>query len=198
MRLTTHCDYNDFAVLYRTNAQSRVLEEALRKRNIPYRIYGGMSFYQREIKDAIAYFRLTINPDDEEALKRVINYPARGIGNTTLSKLIERAHSQESSIWNVISDPIGHNLAVNNGTLNKLKTFKDLIDELRYEADKKNTPELAETIIKRSGIWEKVPGSYPRKRQPAKRTVEELLNGVREFCALRKEAEKNKPPYPTS
>ena len=146
MRLTTHCDYNDFAVLYRTNAQSRVLEEALRKRNIPYRIYGGMSFYQRkEIKDAIAYFRLTINPDDEEALKRVINYPARGIGNTTLSKLIERAHSQESSIWNVISDPIGHNLAVNNGTLNKLKTFKDLIDELRYEADKKNTPELAET-----------------------------------------------------
>ena len=154
MRLTTHCDYNDFAVLYRTNAQSRVLEEALRKRNIPYRIYGGMSFYQRkEIKDAIAYFRLTINPDDEEALKRVINYPTRGIGNTTLSKLIERAHSQESSIWNVISDPIGYNLAINNGTLNKLKTFKDLIDELRYEADKKNTPELAETIIKRSGIW---------------------------------------------
>ena len=107
-----------------------------------------MSFYQRkEIKDAIAYFRLTINPDDEEALKRVINYPARGIGNTTLSKLIERAHSQESSIWKVISDPIGHNLAVNNGTLNKLKTFKDLIDELRYEAEKMNTPELADTMI---------------------------------------------------
>ena len=166
MRLTTHCDYNDFAVLYRTNAQSRVLEEALRKRNIPYRIYGGMSFYQRkEIKDAIAYFRLTINPDDEEALKRVINYPARGIGNTTLSKLIERAHTQESSIWNVISDPIGHNLAVNNGTLNKLKTFKDLIDELRYEADKKNTPELAETIIKRSGIW-----IVPPKTSVGKRT----------------------------
>ena len=171
MRLTTHCDYNDFAVLYRTNAQSRVLEEALRKRNIPYRIYGGMSFYQRkEIKDAIAYFRLTINPDDEEALKRVINYPTRGIGNTTLSKLIERAHSQESSIWNVISDPIGYNLAINNGTLNKLKTFKDLIDELRYEADKKNTPELAETIIKRSGIWEKFPRIVPPKTSADKRT----------------------------
>lgn len=171
MRLTTHCDYNDFAVLYRTNAQSRVLEEALRKRNIPYRIYGGMSFYQRkEIKDAIAYFRLTINPDDEEALKRVINYPARGIGNTTLSKLIERAHSQESSIWNVISDPIGYNLAVNNGTLNKLKTFKDLIDELRYEADKKNTPELAETIIKRSGIWGEISSDRTPETSAGKRT----------------------------
>ena len=189
MRLTTHCDYNDFAVLYRTNAQSRVLEEALRKRNIPYRIYGGMSFYQRkEIKDAIAYFRLTINPDDEEALKRVINYPARGIGNTTLSKLIERAHSQESSIWNVISDPIGHNLAVNNGTLNKLKTFKDLIDELRYEADKKNTSELAETIIKRSGIWGEISSDRTPENISRQENIEELLNGVREFCALREEA----------
>ena len=189
MRLTTHCDYNDFAVLYRTNAQSRVLEEALRKRNIPYRIYGGMSFYQRkEIKDAIAYFRLTINPDDEEALKRVINYPARGIGNTTLSKLIERAHSQESSIWKVISDPIGHNLAVNNGTLNKLKIFKDLIDELRYEADKKNTSELAETIIKRSGIWGEISSDRTPENISRQENIEELLNGIREFCALREEA----------
>lgn len=191
MRLTTHCDYNDFAVLYRTNAQSRELEEALRERNIPYRIYGGMSFYQRkEIKDAIAYFRLTINPDDEEALKRVINYPARGIGNTTLSKLIERAHSQESSIWNVISDPIGYNLAVNNGTLNKLKTFKDLIDELRYEADKKNTPELAETIIKRSGIWGEISSDRTPENINRQENIEELLNGVHKFCVGRKEAGK--------
>ena len=191
MRLTTHCDYNDFAVLYRTNAQSRVLEEALRERNIPYRIYGGMSFYQRkEIKDAIAYFRLTINPDDEEALKRVINYPARGIGDTTLSKLIERAHSQEASIWKVISDPIGYNLAVNNGTLNKLKTFKDLIDELRYEADKKNTPELAETIIKRSGIWGEISSDRTPENINRQENIEELLNGVREFCVGRKEAGK--------
>lgn len=189
MRLTTHCDYNDFAVLYRTNAQSRVLEEALRERNIPYRIYGGMSFYQRkEIKDAIAYFRLTINPDDEEALKRVINYPARGIGDTTLSKLIERAHSQEASIWKVISDPIGYNLAVNNGTLNKLKTFKDLIDELRYEADKKNTPELAETIIKRSGIWGEISSDRTPENINRQENIEELLNGAREFCVGRKEA----------
>lgn len=191
MRLTTHCDYNDFAVLYRTNAQSRVLEEALRKRNIPYRIYGGMSFYQRkEIKDAIAYFRLTINPDDEEALKRVINYPARGIGDTTLSKLIERAHSQEASIWKVISDPIGYNLAVNNGTLNKLKTFKDLIDELRYEADKKNTPELAETIIKQSGIWGEISSDRTPENINRQENIEELLNGVHKFCVGRKEAGK--------
>lgn len=191
MRLTTHCDYNDFAVLYRTNAQSRELEEALRERNIPYRIYGGMSFYQRkEIKDAIAYFRLTINPDDEEALKRVINYPARGIGDTTLSKLIERAHSQEASIWKVISDPIGYNLAVNNGTLNKLKTFKDLIDELRYEADKKNTPELAETIIKRSGIWGEISSDRTPENINRQENIEELLNGVHKFCVGRKEAGK--------
>lgn len=191
MRLTTHCDYNDFAVLYRTNAQSRELEGALRERNIPYRIYGGMSFYQRkEIKDAIAYFRLTINPDDEEALKRVINYPARGIGDTTLSKLIERAHSQEASIWKVISDPIGYNLAVNNGTLNKLKTFKDLIDELRYEADKKNTPELAETIIKRSGIWGEISSDRTPENINRQENIEELLNGVHKFCVGRKEAGK--------
>lgn len=191
MRITTHCDYNDFAVLYRTNAQSRELEEALRERNIPYRIYGGMSFYQRkEIKDAIAYFRLTINPDDEEALKRVINYPARGIGDTTLSKLIERAHSQEASIWKVISDPIGYNLAVNNGTLNKLKTFKDLIDELRYEADKKNTPELAETIIKRSGIWGEISSDRTPENINRQENIEELLNGVHKFCVGRKEAGK--------
>ena len=191
MRLTTHCDYNDFAVLYRTNAQSRELEEALRERNIPYRIYGGMSFYQRkEIKDAIAYFRLTINPDDEEALKRVINYPARGIGDTTLSKLIERAHSQEASIWKVISDPIGYNLAVNNGTLNKLKTFKDLIDELRYEADKKNTPELAETIIKQSGIWGEISSDRTPENINRQENIEELLNGVHKFCVGRKEAGK--------
>ena len=171
MRLTTHCDYNDFAVLYRTNAQSRELEEALRERNIPYRIYGGMSFYQRkEIKDAIAYFRLTINPDDEEALKRVINYPARGIGNTTLSKLIERAHSQESSIWKVISDPIGHNLAVNNGTLNKLKTFKDLIDELRYEADKRTHRNWRKRLSSDRAFGERFPRIVPPKTSTGKRT----------------------------
>ncbi len=189
MRLTTHCDYNDFAILYRTNAQSRILEEALRKRNIPYRIYGGMSFYQRkEIKDAIAYFRLTINPNDEEALKRVINYPARGIGNTTLTKLIEQAHKHEVGIWEILSDPVGHALAVNNGTLNKLKVFKDLIESFKLAADQQNTDELAETIIKQSGILREITADRTPENISRQENIEELLNGVREFCALRQEA----------
>ena len=189
LRLATHCNYNDFAVLYRTNAQSRILEEALRKRNIPYRIYGGTSFYQRkEIKDAIAYFRLTINPDDEEALKRVINYPARGIGNTTLTKLIERAHESGHSVWSVLSDPVNHALAVNNGTLNKLKDFKDLIDGFRNAATHQDTADLAETIIKQSGILRDITSDRTPENISRQENIEELLNGVREFCTLRQEA----------
>lgn len=189
LRLATHCNYNDFAVLYRTNAQSRILEEALRKRNIPYRIYGGTSFYQRkEIKDAIAYFRLTINPDDEEALKRVINYPARGIGNTTLTKLIERAHESGHSVWSVLSDPVNHALAVNNGTLNKLKDFKDLIDGFRNAATRQDTANLAETIIKQSGILRDITSDRTPENISRQENIEELLNGVREFCTLRQEA----------
>ena len=187
--MATHCNYNDFAVLYRTNAQSRILEEALRKRNIPYRIYGGTSFYQRkEIKDAIAYFRLTINPDDEEALKRVINYPARGIGNTTLTKLIERAHESGHSVWSVLSDPVNHALAVNNGTLNKLKDFKDLIDGFRNAATRQDTADLAETIIKQSGILRDITSDRTPENISRQENIEELLNGVREFCTLRQEA----------
>ena len=189
LRLATHCNYNDFAVLYRTNAQSRILEEALRKRNIPYRIYGGTSFYQRkEIKDAIAYFRLTINPDDEEALKRVINYPARGIGNTTLTKLIERAHESGHSVWSVLSDPVNHALAVNNGTLNKLKDFKDQIDGFRNAATRQDTADLAETIIKQSGILRDITSDRTPENISRQENIEELLNGVREFCTLRQEA----------
>ncbi len=189
MRLTTHCGYNDFAILYRTNAQSRILEEALRKRNIPYRIYGGMSFYQRkEIKDAIAYFRLTINPNDEEALKRVINYPARGIGNTTLTKLVEVAHKHGTSIWAVLSDPAGHALAVNNGTLNKLKDFKDLIESFGLAANRQPTAELAETIIRQSGILREITADRTPENISRQENIEELLNGIREFCTLRQES----------
>ena len=189
LRLSTHCRYNDFAILYRTNAQSRTLEEALRKRNIPYRIYGGLSFYQRkEIKDAIAYFRLTINPDDEEAIKRVINYPARGIGNTTLAKLIDRAHESGHSIWNVIADPAGHNLEVNNGTIAKLNGFKELIESFRHAATRLETPELAETIIKQSGIMRDITIERTPENISRQENIEELLNGVLEFCSLRREA----------
>ncbi len=189
MRLSTHCDYNDFAVLYRTNAQSRILEEALRKRNIPYRVYGGMSFYQRkEIKDAIAYFRLTINPNDEEALKRVINYPARGIGNTTLTKLIECAHDREASIWEVLQAPVEYELAVNSGTQNKLKLFKELIEEFRHAATEQEIDSLAETIIRRSGIWAEINSDRTPENISRQENIEELLNGVREFFSLRRES----------
>ncbi len=189
MRLSSHCAYNDFAVLYRTNAQSRILEEALRKRNIPYRIYGGLSFYQRkEIKNAIAYFRLTINPNDEEAIKRVINYPARGIGDTTVTKLIACAHERQASIWEVLSAPIDHGLAVNNGTLNKLKVFKDLIEEFRHLATEMNPAQLAETIIRRSGILAEITGDRTPENISRQENIEELLNGVREFCFQRTES----------
>ena len=120
-KLAHHDSYDDYAVLYRTNAQSRILEESLRKRNIPYRIYGGLSFYQRkEVKDAICYFRLALNPDDDEALRRVINYPARGIGETTLKKLTSAAIDNVVSLWDVVCDPLRYNLSVNGGTLKKL------------------------------------------------------------------------------
>lgn len=139
MRILGGFSFNDFAILYRTNAQSRILEESLRKRNIPYRIYGGLSFYQRkEIKDAVSYFRITINPDDEEALKRVINYPARGIGDTTIKKIVQCAITQGISLWQVVSDPVSYALPVNNGTISKLLRFRDLIEGFRSEDADKN------------------------------------------------------------
>ena len=127
LKMRTADSYDEFAILYRTNAQSRRLEESLRNRNIPYRIYGGLSFYQRkEVKDAIAYFRLSVNPDDDEALRRIINFPARGIGETTVGKLTRRAMDEGISIMEVLSDPVGHGLDFNAGTLRKLKGFYDL------------------------------------------------------------------------
>ena len=128
VKMASHDSYEEFAVLYRTNAQSRVLEEALRRRNIPYRIYGGLAFYQRkEIKDAVAYFRLAVNPDDDEALKRVINTPARGIGETTLKKLVSAAIQHRVSIWQVLAEPLRYPVDVNKGTRLKLEGFITLV-----------------------------------------------------------------------
>lgn len=126
--------YNDFVILYRTNAQSRIFEEALRKKNIPYRIYGGLSFYQRkEIKDVIAYFRLAINPHDEEAIKRVINYPARGIGDTTLGKIIECGIHNDVSLWQVIATPLEYALPVNRISLIEFKNLRNLLKSLSMQ-----------------------------------------------------------------
>ena len=153
-KLTEHDSYDNYAILYRTNAQSRVLEESLRKRSIPYRIYGGLSFYQRkEVKDMIAYFRLSVNPDDDEALKRIINYPARGIGDTTLKKLHAFASQNNMSTWNVINNSPLKEVGLNSGTISKIENFKNLIQEfINDNASGSNAYELGQLIYNRTGI----------------------------------------------
>ena len=185
-------EYKDFAVLYRTNAQSRSLEEALRKKNIPYKIFGGLSFYQRkEIKDIIAYFRLVINHDDEEAFRRIINYPARGIGDTTISKIAECASNQGISYWTVISDPLGYNLPVNAGTATKLAGFRQLIEEFAAALDEKDAYSMADTIIKKSGIFNEVFQDSTPEDLTRQQNVEELLKGIHEFCSIKREEEED-------
>lgn len=188
MRMKYRCPFSDFAVLYRTNAQSRIFEEALRKRNIPYRIYGGLSFYQRkEIKDIIAYFRMAVNPSDEEALKRIINYPARGIGDTTVGKIQQCANVQNSSMWQVLVDPVGSGLSVNSGTANKLSAFKELIAGFHALVSEKNVLELAEQIVKQSGILTEVYADRSTENLSRQENIQELMNGIREFCLSRQE-----------
>ena len=161
--------YSDFAILYRTNAQSRIFEEALRKRGMPYKIYGGLSFYQRkEIKDVIAYFRLVVNPNDEEAFKRIINYPARGIGDTTVGKIIAAATENNVSLWAVLCEPLTYGLNINKGTHNKLQGFRELIEMFLKEVNEKNAYDLGTDIIRKSGIINEVcqdnsPESMSRK-----------------------------------
>ena len=182
-KLTQHDSYDEYAILYRTNAQSRVLEESLRKRNIPYRIYGGVSFYQRkEIKDVICYFRMTINPNDDEALRRIINYPARGIGETTLKKIQTAAISHQVSMWQVISNPSVYELAVNGGTLKKLGAFVSMINEFITDSQSSsNAYELAQLIYNRTGILtsllhDKTPESISKQEN-----LSELLAGIKDF-----------------
>ena len=188
MRVATASDYSDFAILYRTNSQSRIFEEALRKRNIPYRIYGGQSFYQRkEIKDVVAYFRLAVNPADEEALKRVINYPARGIGNTTVAKIVACAETHEVSLWDVVSRPVEYALGVNAGTQNKLMAFAELIRSFVEMNAAANAYDLADAVIRRSGIMTDISADRSPANMSRQENVQELLNGIQEFCSLRQE-----------
>lgn len=180
--------YSDFAILYRTNAQSRVFEEALRKSGVPYRIYGGLSFYQRkEIKDIIAYFRLTVNPNDEEAFKRVLNYPARGIGDTTLGKIKDCATDNEVSLWTVINDPERYGLAVNKGTMSKIDSFRELIDRFFKMAQGENADEVGRFIVKESGIISEVYGDSSPEGLARQENVEELVNGLSDFVQGRQE-----------
>lgn len=181
-------DFADFAVLYRTNAQSRVLEEALRKHNIPYRIYGGLSFYQRkEIKDIISYFRMVVNPHDEEALKRVINYPARGIGNTTLSKIIEAATEYNVSPWTILSEPLEYALPVNAGTASKLRGFKEMILSFQEMNRTMQLDEITDHIIRESGIMALLAQDTSVEGQSKFENVQELIKGIVEYCEIKRE-----------
>ena len=182
------CQYSDFAILYRTNAQSRSFEEEFRKQGIPYRIYGGLSFYQRkEIKDIIAYFRLVANPDDEEAIKRIINYPARGIGATTVMKIADCAHQNQVSFWEVIGAPERYGLAVNKGTMNKLETFRLLISSFIERAQTTDVYELGDAIIKESGISQDIMSGKDADDLARQENLEEFLSGMSAFVEERRE-----------
>ena len=182
------CQYSDFAILYRTNSQSRSFEEEFRKQGIPYRIYGGLSFYQRkEIKDIIAYFRLVANPDDEEAIKRIINYPARGIGATTVMKIADCAHQNQVSFWEVIGAPERYGLAVNKGTMNKLETFRLLISSFIERAQTTDVYELGDAIIKESGISQDIMSGKDADDLARQENLEEFLSGMLAFVEERRE-----------
>lgn len=188
IRRDKKASYSDFVILYRTNAQSRIFEEALRKKNIPYRIYGGLSFYQRkEIKDVIAYFRMVVNPYDEEAFRRIINFPTRGIGNTTLSKIADAARLHNVSLWEIIGDPLGYNLNVNAGTAKKLEGFRELISGFIAQLRELSAYELATRIVKQSGIASEAYQDQTPEGMSRQENLQELLGGIHEFCESRQE-----------
>lgn len=194
------CQYSDFAILYRTNAQSRSFEEEFRKQGIPYRIYGGLSFFQRkEIKDVIAYFRLVANPDDEEAFKRIINYPARGIGNTTLAKIATCALDNHVSFCQVISSPEYYGLGVNKGTLAKLESFRLMISGFVEKSASMNAFDLGDTIVKESGISADIYKSGSRDPEDLARqeNLEELLGGMQSFVEECREEGREQEAYLT-
>lgn len=192
-KMTLHDSYDDYAILYRTNAQSRVLEESLRKRNIPYLIYGGLSFYQRkEIKDAICYFRMAINPHDDEALRRIINYPTRGIGDTTIKKIQSAAIANNVSMWSVISDNSKYNLTVNSGTQKKLSAFAEIINEFINDNNNgSNAFELAQLVYNRTGLLSSIINDNTPETISKQENLKELLSGINEFVQQQIESGEN-------
>jgi len=188
LRYKNEYKFQDIAILYRTNSQSRVMEEALRKQNIPYRIYGGLSFYQRkEIKDLIAYFRLVSNQNDEEAFKRIINYPTRGIGDTTVNKLIECSQLHGISIWEVLSDMLKYNLPVNAGTANKLAQFRNMIDVFAEQVPTLNAYDLANSIVKTTGVLSDTYTDMSPENLSKQDNIQELLKAIHEFCEAKQQ-----------
>lgn len=190
------CRFSDFAILYRTNSQSRSFEEQMRKDGIPYRIYGGLSFYQRkEIKDVIAYFRVVSNPNDEEALRRIINYPTRGIGDTTVNKIVEVANTHGVSLWTVICQPMVFQLSLNKGTASKIEAFRQLIEGWTARLDKEDAYELGHSIIMESGISKEIYSSNNPEDLSRQENLEEFLGGMQDFVESRKEEDMEEQVY---
>ncbi len=188
IRREEHAEYSDFAILYRTNAQSRSFEEQMRKDNIPYRIYGGLSFYQRkEIKDVIAYFRVVSNPNDEEAIRRIINYPARGIGDITVGKIVEVANMHNVSLWQVLMQPMVFDLKLSKGTMTKLEAFRLLIEGWMARVNTEDAYELGHSIIMESGISKEIYSSTNPEDLSRQENLEEFLGGMQDFVESRKE-----------
>ncbi len=186
--MNQHRPYDDFAVLYRTNAQSRSIEDALRKKDIPYRIYGGLSFYQRkEIKDVIAYLRLILNPKDEEALKRVINYPGRGIGDTTVSKLVVAADANNLSVFEVLTQLEALSVPVNSGTRTKLQNFATMIQSFQVLNQQYNAFEIAEYVVRHTGLYQEIKKDGTPEGIARLENIEELLNGIKDFVEGQRE-----------
>ena len=188
LRKQDHCNWSDFAILYRTNSQSRSFEEQMRKDNIPYRIYGGLSFYQRkEIKDVIAYFRLIANPNDEEAFKRIINYPTRGIGDTTVTKIIQTAQMYGVSLWQVIKEPVLFPMDVSKGTMTKIQAFRELIEGWIGRVTTEDAYTLGHDIIMTSGISKDIYSGRNPEDISRQENLEEFLSGMQDFVESRKE-----------
>ena len=196
IRRQDHCEWCDFAILYRTNSQSRSFEEQMRKENIPYRIYGGLSFYQRkEIKDVIAYFRLIANPDDEEAFKRIVNYPARGIGDTTVAKIIQTAQAYGVSLWQVIKNPMLFPMDVSKGTMTKIQAFRELIEGWIGRVNSEDAYTLGHDIIMNSGISKDIYSGRNPEDISRQENLEEFLSGMQDFVESRKEEDMGDQVY---
>ena len=190
------CDFSDFAILYRTNSQSRSFEEQMLKMNIPYRIYGGMSFYQRkEIKDILAYYRLITNPNDEEALRRIINYPTRGIGETTLSKIVAAATSNNISVWRVICNLHRYNTGISKSTISKIDSFRSLIEGWASKSSTEDAYQLGQEIIMESGISKDIYSSRNPEDIARQENVEEFLNAMQDFVESRREEDMGEQIY---
>ena len=173
---------SDFAILYRTNAQSRSFEDALRKKNISYRVYGGLSFYQRkEIKDVLAYLRLLINPDDEQAFKRIINFPARGISQTTLNKIAVEAKNSSVSDYIFIKDLLKSSEILNNSTKNKLLDFVIMIESIKNKIEHADVFDITKEVLKQSGLYNLYKNDESLEGINRIQNIEELLNGIKDF-----------------